>query len=62
MSLGGKPTDRISKVEKSKVISFRECPSSTVDMATQVMGTSFLTVSTRFILLLIRILVHRTMW
>lgn len=24
MSLGGKPTDRISKVEKSKVVSFRE--------------------------------------
>lgn len=33
-----------SKVEKSKVVSFRECTSSTADMATQVMGTSFLTV------------------
>lgn len=44
MSLGGKPTDRISKVEKSKVVSFRERLSSTADMATQVMGTSFLTV------------------
>lgn len=55
---GGKPTERnISKVEKSKVTSFRECPSSTSDMGTQFMSTtSFLTVSTQSNPFLMRIL------